>query len=279
MQKASSAVERAGRRIALVPTMGALHEGHAALIRKARDQGAAVAVSIYVNPTQFGPKEDFKRYPRDLDADLELCVRESVDVVFAPSDEEMYPGGVEDDGSAQRTSARVEETVLAKRFEAESRPGHFRGVCTVVAKLFNIVRPDVAVFGQKDYQQLRVVQRMVRDLCYPIEIVSVPTVREPDGLACSSRNRSLSPDERIQATVLWKALSTAQDLFNAGEHNTHRLETAMLRTIRLAPTARFDYAEIANAETLEPSVEAERGDVALLAVRIGKTRLIDNLIL
>jgi pantoate--beta-alanine ligase len=279
MQEATMAVRRAGRRVALVPTMGGLHEGHAALIRKGRDQGAAVAVSIYVNPTQFGPKEDFKQYPRDLDADLDLCVRESVDVVFAPSDEEMYPGGVEGDSSTQMASTWVEETTLAKRLEAERRPQHFRGVCTVVAKLFNIVHPDVAVFGQKDYQQLKVVQRMTRDLCYPVEIISVPTVREPDGLALSSRNRYLSPEERVQGTVLWKALSTAQDLFNEGERNSHRLETAMIRTLRLAARARLDYVEIADPETLEPVVEAKRGDVALLAVRLGATRLIDNLIL
>jgi pantoate--beta-alanine ligase len=279
MQQAAMAVRRAGRRIALVPTMGALHEGHAALIRKAREQGAAVAVSIYVNPTQFGPKEDFKQYPRDIDADSGLCVRESVDVVFVPSDTEIYPGGLGDDDFIDQTSTWVEETTFTKRLEAERRPAHFRGVCTVVAKLFNIVRPNVAVFGQKDYQQFKVVQRMVRDLCYPIELVLTPTVREPDGLALSSRNRYLSPDERIQATVLWKALNTAQDLFNEGERNSHRLETAMIRTVQLAHRARLDYVEIADVETLEPVVEAKRGNIALLAVHIGKTRLIDNLIL
>ncbi len=270
MQEASATVKRSGRRIALVPTMGALHEGHVALMRKARERGAAVVVSIYVNPTQFGPTEDFKQYPRDLDKDTTVCVRESVDVVFAPSDAEMY---------ANDASTWVEELQLARRLEGERRPHHFRGVCTVVAKLFNIVQPDTAVFGQKDYQQLKVVQRMVRDLCYPIEIVPVPTVREPDGLALSSRNQYLSPEERAQATVLWKALNTAQDLFNAGERNAHRLETAMLRAIQLAPAARLDYAEIADAETLEPVTEVKRGNIALVAALIGKTRLIDNLIL
>ena len=274
------AVKRSGRRVALVPTMGALHEGHAALMRKARDQGAAVAVSIYVNPTQFGPREDFHQYPRDLDADGALCERESVDVVFAPSDAEMYPGGgVGTEETVHQASTWVEEKSLTKRLEGDRRPGHFRGVCTVVAKLFNIVLPQLAVFGQKDYQQLKVIQRMARDLCYPIEIVSVPTVREPDGLACSSRNRHLSPEARAQATVLSKALNTAQDLFNEGERNTHRLETTMMRTIQLAPMARLDYAEIADAETLEPAVEARRGDIVLLAVHMGKIRLIDNLIL
>src|ERR1051326_1453273 len=227
MQAASSTVKRSGRRVALVPTMGALHEGHVALMRKARDQGTAVVVSVYVNPTQFGPRDDFRQYPRDLEADRLLCHREQVDAIFTPSDDEMYPGGIwqdqaTDPGQAAVPSAIlgmqystfVDENVLAQRFEGESRPGHFRGVCTVVAKLFNIVQPDLALFGQKDLQQLKVVQRMVRDLCYPIEIVPVATVREPDGLAMSSRNQGLSGSERAQATVLWKALSVAHDLFN-----------------------------------------------------------------
>jgi pantoate--beta-alanine ligase len=279
MQTACAEMKRAGRRVALVPTMGALHEGHVALMRRARDHGAAVAVSIYVNPTQFGPREDLHQYPRDLEADCALCGQEFVDVVFAPSDEEMYPSGTGADEAGFQTSTWVEELALTKRLEGNRRPGHFRGVCTVVAKLFNIVAPNVAVFGQKDFQQLKVIQRMAGDLCYPVEVVSVSTVRESDGLACSSRNRYLSPEARAQATVLWKALSTAQDLFNGGEHNTHRLETAMIRTLQLAPMSRLDYVEIANVETLEPAVEARRGDVALLAVHIGKTRLIDNLIL
>jgi pantoate--beta-alanine ligase len=275
MQEAAATAKRGGRRIALVPTMGALHEGHAALIRKGREQGAAVAVSIYVNPTQFGPQEDFKQYPRDLDKDSTVCVRESVDVVFAPYDAEMYEGGAH----SHQATTWVEETALTKRLEGERRPGHFRGVCTVVAKLFNIVQPDVALFGHKDYQQLKVVQRMVRDLRYPIEIVSAPTVREPDGLAVSSRNEYLNPEERAQATVLWKALNIAREKFNEGEHNAHRLETAMMRTVQFGPFARLDYAEIADAETLEPVHEVQRGNVALLAVHIGKTRLVDNLVL
>ena len=271
MQDAVAAVKRTGRRIALVPTMGALHEGHATLIRKARERGAAVAISIYVNPTQFGPKEDFRRYPRSFDSDSALCTRESVEVIFAPTDAQIYPTG--------QVSTWVEEGAVAKRLEGERRPGHFRGVCTVVAKLFNIVQPDFAAFGRKDYQQLKVVERMTRDLCYPVEIIAVPTVREPDGLALSSRNQYLSPDERAQATVLWKALNVAQDLFNSGEHNAHRLQSAMLRTIQFAPAARVDYVEIVDAETLEPTHEIKRGNIALLAVHIGKTRLIDNLVL
>ncbi|MCG3147662.1 MAG: Pantothenate synthetase [Verrucomicrobiae bacterium] len=271
MHEAVAAVKRAGRRIALVPTMGALHEGHAALLRKAREQNAAVIVSIYVNPTQFGPNEDLSRYPRTFDADLTLCIRESVDVIFAPTDAEMYPGG--------QTTAWVEEQALAKRLEGERRPGHFRGVCTIVAKLFNLTEPHVAVFGQKDFQQLKVIERMTRDLSYPIQIVPVPTVREPDGLALSSRNQYLSAEERAQAVVLYRALGIAQDLFNGGEHNAHRLQTAMQRTIQLAPAARLDYVEIVESETLLPVHEAKAGNVALLAVHIGKTRLIDNLIL
>lgn len=270
MQEASASVRRGGRRIAFVPTMGALHEGHVALMRAAREQNAAVVVSIYVNPTQFGPTEDFKNYPRGLGADCALCEREQVDAVFAPGDEEMY---------AADATTWVQELALTQRLEGQRRPGHFGGVCTVVTKLFNIVQPDVAVFGQKDYQQLKIIQRMVRDLMFPVQIIAVPTVREHDGLALSSRNRYLDESERAQATVLWKALNVAQDLFNAGERNPHRLSSAMMRAVQLAPAARLDYAEIADGETLEPKHEAQAGDVALVAAYIGKTRLIDNLVL
>ena len=276
MQAASVAIRQSGRRVALVPTMGALHEGHAQLMRQAREQGAAVVVSIYVNPTQFGPHEDFKQYPRDLGADEQLCNREKVDVVFAPSDDEMYPDGA---GSAHAAATWVEETILSRRFEGERRPGHFRGVCTVVAKLFHIVQPDLAVFGQKDYQQLKVVQRMVRDLRFPIEIVPAPTVREPDGLALSSRNALLSTAERAQAAVLSKALRVAHDLFTEGEQSAHRLEAAMQRTVSLAPAARLDYAQVVDGETLEPVAKVQHGNVALIAAHVGKVQLIDNAIL
>ncbi len=271
MHAASAEAKRSGRRVVLVPTMGALHEGHIALIRKAREQDAVVAVSIYVNPTQFGPQEDFKQYPRNLEGDCRLCEGEKVDLVFAPADEEMYPGG--------NMTTWVEETKLTKRFEGEKRPGHFCGVCTIVAKLFNIVQPDMAVFGQKDYQQLKIIQRMVREFCYPIEILSVPTVREPDGLAVSSRNQYLPSTERAQASVLWKSLNVARDLFNDGERSPHRLETAVLRTVSLAPVARLDYAAVADADTLDPVHEAQHGNVVLIAAYVGKTRLIDNVIL
>jgi pantoate--beta-alanine ligase len=290
MHQAVAQARRMGRRIALVPTMGALHEGHLALARSARSQGAAVVVSIYVNPTQFGEREDFTRYPHDLEADVALCRREEVDAVFVPAHDEMYPGGIGHTGFGEvatgtgsrdphASSTVVEETSLTRWLEGVKRPGHFKGVCTVVAKLFNIVQPDVAVFGRKDFQQFKVIERMTRDLCYPIEIIGVDTVREHDGLALSSRNQRLTPEERAQAAVLWKGLKFAQDLFNAGEHNAHRLEAAIMKAVELAPAARLDYAEIAHADTLEPVFEASRGDVALVAAYIGRVRLIDNLVL
>jgi len=273
MTAASAAFKRDGKTVAFVPTMGALHEGHATLMRCARESGAAVVASIYVNPTQFGPKEDFTKYPRTFDADCAICEREGVAAVFAPTDDEMYPSGI------AAVSTWVDELQVAKRLEGERRPGHFRGVCTVVAKLFNIVQPDTAFFGQKDYQQLKVIERMVRDLRYPIQIVPVPTVRELDGLAMSSRNRYLTPSERTQATMLWKALNVARDLCARNERNAGRLHEAMARTISLAPSSRLDYAEIADGETLEPLHEAQHGSVALVAAYIGPTRLIDNVIL
>jgi len=271
MQTVAADLKRSGQRIALVPTMGALHEGHASLMRKAREQEVRLVVSIYVNPTQFGPHEDFKQYPRDLEADTRVCQREGVDVLFAPADDEMYPGGA--------LTTWVHETKLETRFEGERRPGHFRGVCTVIAKLFNIVQPDIAVFGKKDYQQWKIIEHLARNLCYPVEILSAPVVREPDGLAMSSRNQLLTAAERAQATVLWKGLNVARDLFNGGERSPHRLEAAIQRTVSLAPVARLDYAAIADAETLEPVHEAQHGNVALLAAYIGSTRLIDNAIL
>jgi len=278
MQQAATAIKRTDRRLALVPTMGALHAGHAALMRRAAEGKAAVVVSIYVNPTQFGPQEDFNKYPRNLDQDAALCAGESVEIVFAPRDAEIYPtsNGV---NTATAASTWVEELAIAKRFEGERRPGHFRGVCTVVAKLFNIVQPDVAAFGQKDFQQLAVVTRMVRDLCYPIEIIPVPTVREPDGLAMSSRNRYLNPTERAQATTLWKSLNAAKESFAKGEHNADQLQAVILRTMQLTQAIRLDYAEIADANTLEPITEARPGDVVLIAAYLGKTRLIDNVML
>jgi pantoate--beta-alanine ligase len=270
MTEASAALKRDGKAVALVPTMGALHEGHATLTRRARETGAAVVVSIYVNPTQFGPKEDFTKYPRTFDADCAICEREGVVAVFAPTDAEMYPSGI------AAVSTWVDELQVAKRLDGERRPGHFRGVCTVVAKLFNIVQPNTAFFGQKDYQQLKVIERMVRDLRYPIRIVPVPTVREADGLAMSSRNRYLSPSDRANATILSRALRAARE---SGETDPLRLEALMKDVMASVPEARLDYAEVVDGQTLERISRVRPGHVALIAAFLGSTRLIDNVIL
>jgi len=255
--------------IGLVPTMGALHEGHRSLIRAARLACDASAVSIFVNPLQFGPLEDFDRYPRSLAQDLRLCQSAGVDAVFIPRAQEMYPPDFETAVSVQR---------LTRRYEGLSRPGHFGGVTTVVMKLLNIVRPDKAFFGQKDYQQTVVVERLVKDLNLDTEIVVRPTVREPDGLALSSRNRQLSPEERKAATVLYRALSDGRELIRAGERSVKKVEAAMTRLIWAEPLARLDYLAVADPTTLD-EVRSVRGRVVLLlAVWIGKSRLIDNLI-
>ena len=257
--------------VVLVPTMGALHAGHAALIDHARHLagcGGLVIVSIFVNPTQFGPKEDFTQYPRTLDADRKLCAEHGADVIFHPTAEAMYPAGF---------SAFVDESEVSAPLCGASRPGHFRGVCTVVLKLFQITQPDSAVFGLKDFQQCAVIRRMVRDLNVPVRIVPVETVREPDGLALSSRNRYLTAEERAQAPVLRRALLAASAAFIAGETSAAKLHRLLVETIATAPLARLDYAEIADADTLRPVREVRRGTVFALAVFFGKTRLIDNL--
>lgn len=253
-----------------VPTMGYLHEGHLSLIRRARAENDHVAVSIFVNPTQFGPHEDYNRYPRDLERDLRLLEPLQVDLVFVPSVEEMYPPGFQ-------TWVIVEE--LSRPLEGASRPGHFRGVATVVAKLFNIVQPDRAYFGQKDAQQAVVIRRMVRDLNFPVEIVVCPTVREPDGLALSSRNTYLNPQERQAATVLFRALQAAKARYEAGERDGERLREAMREVLRGEPLARVDYVSVADPETLEELSRVEGSALLSLAVYIGNTRLIDNLLL
>ncbi|MER3469694.1 MAG: pantoate--beta-alanine ligase [Thermoflexus sp.] len=253
-----------------VPTMGYLHEGHLSLIRRARAENDHVAVSIFVNPTQFGPHEDYNRYPRDLERDLRLLEPLQVDLVFVPSVEEMYPPGFQ-------TWVIVEE--LSRPLEGASRPGHFRGVATVVAKLFNIVQPDRAYFGQKDAQQAVVIRRMVRDLNFPVEIVVCPTVREPDGLAMSSRNTYLSPQERQAATILFRALQAAKARYEAGERDGERLREAMREVLRGEPLARVDYVSVADPETLEELSRVEGPALLSLAVYIGNTRLIDNLLL
>ena len=248
--------------------MGALHKAHGELIRVAREaagKDGEVAVSIFVNPLQFEPGSDYERYPRPEKADEEFCRNAGVDVLFRPSAGEVY---------VTDRSAFVEETSLSTVLEGKSRPGHFRGVCTVVAKLFNILEPDAAIFGQKDFQQLAIIRRMVRDLNFNIDIIAVPTVREEDGLACSSRNQYLNPEERKQAVVLYKALTAAK---NAGRKSASDIIALAQGTIKEAPLARIDYVELADAETLKPVEIAGPNSVLLLAVFFGKTRLIDNL--
>ncbi len=264
---------REGRTIGLVPTMGALHAGHLRLVEEARAASGLVVVSIFVNPTQFGPNEDFQRYPRTLDADLALCEAGGADVIFAPGSEEMYPNGP--------ISTFVEIPGLSDRLEGASRPGHFRGVATVVLKLFAIVGPDFAFFGTKDYQQLQVIRRMVSDLDLPVEIRPVLTVREPDGLAMSSRNRYLDPEQRRAAVVLSKSLKNASDAVRDGERDADRVRQILRDSIESEPLARLDYAEVADADTLEPArdVGPGRRTVALLAAKVGPARLIDNALL
>jgi pantoate--beta-alanine ligase len=265
----AQSLERSKRRV-LVPTMGALHKAHAELIRVARERAGEhgeVAVSIFVNPLQFEPGSDYERYPRRQDADEEFCRDNDVDFLFRPSATEMY---------ADDRSVFVDELSLSQTMEGKSRPGHFRGVCTVVAKLFNILPPDAAVFGEKDFQQLAIVRRMVRDLNFKIDIIAVPTMREQDGLACSSRNQYLNVEERKQAAVLYKALLAAAD---AGKKSARDVVDLVRKVIGESPLARIDYVELVDAETMEP-VEAVRPNSRLaLAVYFGKTRLIDNIAL
>jgi pantoate--beta-alanine ligase len=254
--------------VGFVPTMGYLHEGHLALVKQARMGNSAVIVSVYVNPTQFGPREDFDAYPRELDRDLELLREEGVDIVFVPSDEEMYPS---------EFSSWVDVETVTGRLEGASRPGHFRGVATVVAKLFNIVQPTKAYFGQKDAQQAVVIKRMVADLNMGIEIVVVPTVRESDGLAMSSRNIYLSPGERQAATILFKVLTLARQLRQGGEKDAEKIRRQMTSLIQKEPLAQIDYVSVADSETLEELNLIDHPALASLAVRIGKTRFIDNM--
>jgi pantoate--beta-alanine ligase len=252
----------------LVPTMGALHKAHRELIRVARDRagkGGEVVVSIFVNPLQFEPGSDYELYPRPQMEDEELCRKLDVDLLFRPSVEEMYPNG---------GPVFVGENSLSKVLEGESRPGHFRGVCTVVVKLFNILQPAAAVFGEKDFQQLAIIRRLVRDLNYKIDIIAVPTVRELDGLACSSRNAYLNPEERKQAVVLNKALQAAKD---SGKKSAREVVDLARKIVSEAPLARIDYVELVDAETLQPIDLLRPKSVLALAVYFGKTRLIDNI--
>jgi len=263
-------VRRAGLRIGLVPTMGALHEGHLSLMRRSKAECDYTVVSIYVNPTQFGPQEDFEQYPRTLDKDLAALAELDVELAFAPKDEEVYRPG---------HATFVEVGGVALPLEGEHRAGHFRGVATIVLKLFNMVQPDVAYFGQKDYQQCLVVRQMVADLNVPVEIRICPTVREPDGLALSSRNSYLSPAARQRALVLWKSLQRARQLVAAGQRDAQTVREQMLELIRSAEDARIDYVALVDPETLEPVQTIDKPTLAALAVRIEQTRLIDNCLL
>ncbi len=259
-----------GKSIGFVPTMGYLHEGHMSLIRRAREESDCLVVSIFVNPTQFGPGEDLDTYPRDLERDLGMCREAGVDVVFAPPAEEMYPDGP--------PLTKVSVAKLSEGLCGAYRPVFFTGVATVVAKLFNIVLPDRAYFGEKDYQQLLVVRRMVRDLNFPLEIVACPTVREPDGLAMSSRNEYLSPEERKQATIISKALFEARERILAGERSAEAIRNFVRETIQTMPLANVQYVEVVHPDTLEPLAEITDGAVVAVAVFFGKARLIDNIV-
>ena len=257
--------------IGFVPTMGYLHDGHISLVHRARREvgpRGRVAVSIYVNPTQFAPHEDLARYPRDLARDRRLCREAGVDLLFVPGDASMYPPGF---------STYVVEENLSRRMEGVSRPTHFRGVTTVVAKLFNILLPDVAVFGAKDFQQASVIRKMTRDLNFPVKIVMAPTHREPDGIAMSSRNKYLTPAQRLQATVLSRCLRSARDRVKFKNISATSLRSEMANLISDEPECRLDYVEFFDPATLQPSKTVKRGTQMALAVFIGKTRLIDNL--
>ncbi len=266
--KAARAV---GKLVGLVPTMGALHEGHLTLMRTARGECGCVVVSIFVNPTQFSPGEDYAKYPRNLEQDAQLCGTAGADLIFAPTVEEMYPPG---------DSTFVEVTgPLVEGFCGPFRPGHFRGVTTVCSRLFHIALPDRAYFGEKDYQQLQVITRMVADLKFPLEIVPVPTVREADGLAMSSRNAYLSPEDRLAAASLSRGLAAAEVRFEAGERDTVALLEAVSEIIAAEPRVRLQYLEARDAETLVAVTRVERPAVIALAAHVGGTRLIDNVVL
>jgi pantoate--beta-alanine ligase len=256
--------------VGFVPTMGYLHEGHLFLARRAKAENDISVVSIFVNPTQFGPKEDFARYPRDPDRDLALLERERTDLVLMPPVAEMYPPGI---------TTWVDVENVTKTLEGAARPGHFRGVATVVAKLFNIVEPSKAYFGQKDAQQVVVIQKMVTDLNMNLEVVVVPTQREPDGLAMSSRNVYLNPEERQAAVVLWRSMNLAQGLWQKGERDAEKIRNEMVALIRKEPLARIDYVSMADPKTLDELSRIKGSALVSMAVYVGKTRLIDNMTL
>jgi len=270
MRSACRAVRKLGKRLGLVPTMGALHGGHLSLVRAARGSCDAVAVSIFVNPTQFGPNEDLAKYPRSFERDQELLESEGVDLLFAPTVEEMYPAGAV-------TWVTVEG--LSGKLDGRTRPTHFRGVTTVVAKLFHIVEPHVAFFGQKDAAQLAIIRRMAGDLNLPVEIVACPILREPDGLAMSSRNAYLDPQQRKQALVLHRSLMRVEQLVDAGERSAAKLAAAGRQEFAAEAGVRLDYFEIVDPETLDPVDDVSQGALVAVAALVGATRLIDNILL
>ena len=275
MQRLALGWRREGKTVGFVPTMGYLHEGHLCLIKKARQivkPEGVVVVSLFVNPAQFGPQEDLAQYPRDLQRDKELCREATVDVLFVPEAEQMYPT------TNSTYSTWVVEELVSKGMEGDSRPHHFRGVTTIVAKLFNLVLPEVAIFGAKDYQQATVVQKMVQDLNFPVKIVVAPTVREKDNLAMSSRNKYLSPEERAQAPVLYKAIQKAKETLKQtpGSVSATKLKEDLRAFIEGQPSARVDYIEFFDPLSLEPLEELRPGCHMALAVYVGRTRLIDN---
>jgi pantoate--beta-alanine ligase len=289
MQKCALQWKRRGIRVGFVPTMGYLHAGHLSLVKRARQavgKNGVVVVSIYVNPTQFAPTEDLTKYPRDLKRDLKLCREAGVDVEFTPSDAEMYPRLECGDmsplskrrhvGAVQDFSTYVVEGKLSRTMEGAARPTHFRGVTTVVAKLFNLVLPDVAVFGQKDFQQAAIIKRMVADLNFPVKIIVAPTLREPDGLAMSSRNKFLDAEQRAQAVILFHALRAASLAVKRKPVSATRLKADLKKFITAAPLARLDYVEFFDPKTLAPVALVNRGTQMALAVFVGNTRLIDN---
>jgi pantoate--beta-alanine ligase len=270
MQRWSEAARRRGQTIAFVPTMGFLHEGHLTLMREGRMRAGLLASSLFVNPTQFGPNEDLSRYPRNFEGDCALMREIPVDTLFAPEPEVMYPPG---------SQTWVEVTEMTQGLCGGHRPGHFRGVTTVVAKLFNIVNPHIALFGEKDYQQLRSIEQMVRDLNFDVEIVPVATVREPDGLAMSSRNAYLSAEQRRKALALSSALHAAEAIFNAGARDPRDLVRAARQLLEETPDVQIEYVEAVDAHNLQPLQRIERPVVVAIAARVGATRLIDNIVL
>jgi pantoate--beta-alanine ligase len=267
MREVVQRMRRSGMRVGLVPTMGALHEGHLSLVRRSVQQCDATVVSIFVNPTQFGPHEDFDRYPRTFAGDLEKLTAESADYVFAPADEQMYP---------EEFSTYVDPPAVGDRLEGECRPGHFRGVTTIVMKLFQLVPADTAFFGQKDFQQCLVIQHMVRDLNVPIQIEICPTVREADGLALSSRNQYLTAEERSQGLALSRSLERANEMFRRQKNDAEAILTQMRQTLADAGITHIDYVALVDPHTLRDVQKVGGGTMALVAAHVGKTRLIDN---